>query len=91
MGLGLSPLYVRLATGVIGVPLPVAEASRAAFLMMAPWSAAIAYRRLWQGVLIRYDRTKRAGLTTAGRLSALGAVLVFGLLYVWKRGALEWD
>jgi hypothetical protein len=79
VGLALSPLYLKLATGVIGVPLPVAVASRTAFLMMAPWSAAIAYRRLWQGVLIRYDHTKRAGVTTVGRLTVLGAVLIFGL------------
>jgi hypothetical protein len=79
LALGLSPLYVWLLGDVMDVAPPVASASRTAFILMAPWSAAIAFRRLWQGVLIRYDLTKRAGLTTAGRLVALGSVLVLGL------------
>lgn len=81
---GVTPAYGWLAGDVVGAPEPVVDLGRTAFLLMLPWSPAIAYRRLWQGVLIRYDRTARVSLTTLGRVAALAAACVLG---VWT-GAL---
>ena len=50
---------------------------------MTPWTAAIAYRRLWQGVLIRFNRTNVVPLTIAARLITTTLVLGTGLL--WAR------
>jgi hypothetical protein len=47
--LGLSPLYAWILAELVGAPPEVIEPSRIAFLLMAPWSGAIAYRRMWQG------------------------------------------
>lgn len=77
---GLTPLY-RIAVGnLIGAPAEVVEPSRVTFLLMTPWTAAIAYRRLWQGVLIRFHRTRVVPLTIAARLAASSVVLATGLL-----------
>lgn len=77
---GLTPLYRFIVGTLIGVPAEIIEPGRRAFLWMAPWSAAIAYRRLWQGVLIRYDRTNVVPLTIGARLSVSTIVLATGLL-----------
>ncbi|HNS03815.1 MAG TPA: hypothetical protein PKM78_15695 [Anaerolineae bacterium] len=77
--LGLSPLYTWILSDLVGAPPEVIEPSRIAFLLMAPWSGAIAYRRMWQGVMIRYGRTQFLFLTTAIRLAATGAVALAGL------------
>ncbi|MHB8763999.1 MAG: hypothetical protein ACYDA8_06645, partial [Deferrisomatales bacterium] len=42
-------------------------------LLLLPWPAAIGYRRLYQGVLIRANLTRRVGLGTAIRLAAMAA------------------
>ncbi len=63
------------------------EPSRTAFLLMTPWAGAIAYRRMWQGVLIRYGRPGTVAYTTAIRLIATGAVAQAGLLSDATSGA----
>ncbi len=85
--IGLTPLYIFIVGNLISVPAEILEASRPAFLLMTPWTAAIAYRRLWQGVLIRFHRTGVVPLTIIARLMAGGIVLAMGLLTRRFRGA----
>ncbi|NIS63090.1 MAG: hypothetical protein GTO13_21060, partial [Proteobacteria bacterium] len=85
--IGLTPLYRLIMGNLIGVPTGILEASRVTFLLMTPWTAAIAYRRLWQGVLIRFHRTGVVPLTIISRLLAGGMVLAVGLLIRRFRGA----
>ena len=72
--LGLSPLYTWILAEVVGAPPAVIEPSRIAFLLMTPWTGAIAYRRMWQGIMIRYGRTSVLFVTTAIRLVTTAAV-----------------
>jgi hypothetical protein len=79
--IGLTPLYGFLVRGIIGAPEEVVELSRHGFLLMTPWTAAIAYRRLWQGVLIRFDRTKVVPITIGARLLITTLTLAIGLVW----------
>jgi hypothetical protein len=76
--IAVTPLYDLILVRVIGVPDPVVELGRSAFLVVTPWSAAVGYRRLWQGVLIRHDRTGVVPVTIAIRLVVTAALLVTG-------------
>ena len=78
--IGLTPLFDVIVGRLIGVPPGILEPSRTTFLLMVPWTAAIAYRRLWEGVLIRFRRTKVIPFTTMARLVTGGGVLAMGLL-----------
>jgi low affinity Fe/Cu permease len=75
----LTPLYAFILRDLVGAPEAVIEPSRVAFLLMAPWSAAIAYRRMWQGIMIRYGRTQVVFVTTAIRLATTALVALAGL------------
>ncbi len=77
--LGLSPLYAWILAEVVGAPAEVIEPSRIAFLLMTPWTGAIAYRRMWQGVMIRYGRTQALFVSTAIRLVTTAGVALAGL------------
>jgi hypothetical protein len=77
--IALTPLYRLIMESLIGVPAQILEPSRLTFLLMAPWTAAIAYRRLWEGVLIRFHRTKVVPMTIIMRLSTGGLILAIGL------------
>jgi hypothetical protein len=79
---GLTPLYDIIARQVIGIPEHLVGLSRQAFLFMVPWSASVGYRRMWQGVLIRYGNTRVIPITMIIRLLVMGAVLAVG--YVFK-------
>ncbi|NOZ72922.1 MAG: hypothetical protein GXP38_13595, partial [Chloroflexi bacterium] len=83
----LTPLYGILVGVVIGAPAELVEPSRQAFLVMFPWTAAVAYRRLWQGVMIRFGMTDQVGLTTVIRLTASGIVAIGGLFWGVLPGA----
>lgn len=78
--IALTPLFGFIVGNLIGAPAEIVEPSRKAFLLMTPWTPAIAYRRLWQGVLIRFDRTRVVPLTIAARVAASAVVLSMGLL-----------
>jgi hypothetical protein len=78
--IALTPLFGFIVGNLIGAPAEIVEPSRKAFLLMTPWTPAIAYRRLWQGVLIRFDRTRVVPLTIGARVAASGLVLATGLL-----------
>ena len=75
---GLTPLYDLIVTGLLNVPPEVTEASRIPFVIMAPFTMAVGYRRLWQGVLIRHGKTWILPITMISRLGLIAAVLAIG-------------
>lgn len=83
---GLTPLYAAIVGGLVGAPPEVIEPSRTAFLLMTPWAGAIAYRRMWQGVLIRFGRPGIVAYTTAIRLATSGIVALAGLVTGFTSG-----
>jgi MFS family permease len=76
--IALTPLYDLILLRLIGVPEEVAELGRGAFLVVTPWTAAVGYRRLWQGVLIRHHRTGVVPITIALRLAVTAGLLFLG-------------
>ncbi|MFW5995183.1 MAG: hypothetical protein ACOCRN_03650 [Spirochaetia bacterium] len=78
--IAVTPLFNFVAGTILNVPSHIVEPARAAFLLMTPFAASVGYRRLWQGVLIRYGRTSVIPLTMLARLGASGAVLAWGLV-----------
>ena len=84
---GLTPLYTWILTDLVGAPLAAIEPSRVAFLLMTPWAGAIAYRRMWQGVLIRFGRTGTVAVTTAVRLVATTLAALAGMALGYTSGA----
>ena len=72
-----------------GAPREIIEPARRAFVVMVPWSAAIGYRRLWQGVLIRHKRSDLVSLSMVFRLIVTGGVLIFGVFVpIWPGAVL---
>lgn len=76
--IGITPLFDLIVVRIIGAPESVAQLGRGAFLVLTPWSAAVGYRRLWQGVLIRHDRTGVVPVTIAVRLAVIAVLLTIG-------------
>ena len=85
--IALTPLYNLIVGTLMGVPSQLVAMSRRAFLLQTPWAAAIGYRRLYQGVIIRYGRTKVIPLTMLARLVAVGIVLAVGWRQPFLPGA----
>jgi hypothetical protein len=76
--IGLTPLFDLIVTGLMGVPRDIADASRVPFVIMAPFAAAVGYRRLWQGVLIRRGKTWAVPVTMLSRLAVIALGLGLG-------------
>jgi len=76
----VTPLYEIVLKNVIDAPERIIPLSRHAFLIMVPWSGAIAYRRLFQGILIKYMRTWIVPVTIISRLITAAAVLGSGFI-----------
>jgi hypothetical protein len=74
----VGPVYQWLLLGVMGIPAPIAAAAEPAMKLMIFWSAAIGWRRFYQGILIRFGQTQRVGYGTAVRLSS-GAITALTL------------
>jgi hypothetical protein len=75
-----TPLYYVVVEGIIGVPQEIVEPAHIGLRIMTPWTWAIAFRRLNQGVLIRFDHSRAVGMGTFIRLSADAVVLAAGYL-----------
>jgi len=67
----VDPVYNWLVPGLMGIPAHISQAAQPALKMMIFWSAAIGWRRFYQGILIRFEQTQRVGYGTAVRLSAI--------------------
>ncbi|MHC5209125.1 MAG: hypothetical protein ACYTG2_00220 [Planctomycetota bacterium] len=78
VAIAFTPLYDLVARGVMGVPDELVEPGRLGLRVLTPWTAAIAYRRFQQGVLIRFERSRMVMLGTGVRLLTLVTMLSLG-------------
>lgn len=70
--LAFTPLFDLVVVQILQTPPEVARWVQPGLQIMSLWSAAIAWRRFLQGVLIHYDRTRQVAWGTAVRLVASG-------------------
>lgn len=77
--LAIPGVFYPFAEGVLGLSPRVAGLSYVGTLILLPWPAAIGFRRFWQGILIRYGRTRLVTWGTVVRLVSM----VAGALLCW--------
>lgn len=70
-----TPVYDWVAGVLLAVPEPILEPGRLGLQILLPWTAAIAYRRFHQGVLIRFERSRLVSIGTVIRLVSLVSVM----------------
>jgi hypothetical protein len=66
--LAWSPLFDIIVKGWLGVPTSLLDPLRLGLQLMLPWSAAIAWRRFRQGIMIRFGHSGQVGRGTVLRL-----------------------
>ncbi|MBN1259312.1 MAG: hypothetical protein JXB35_01400 [Anaerolineae bacterium] len=76
-----TPLYYSVVRDLMGSPEEIIEPARLGLMIMTPWTWSIAYRRFYQGVLIRFGHSQAVGTGTVIRLAANGLLLALG--YAW--------
>ena len=74
----LTPVYYFVVKGLLGAPPEIIEPARIGLIIMTPWTWTIAYRRLHQGVMIRFGHTNIIGIGTGVRLGMDTLVLGIG-------------
>lgn len=83
----IPPAFRWMALELFSLPPEVAGLTQGAVALLLPWPAAIGYRRLYQGLLIRGGLTRRVGYGTAVRLGTMAAA-AFALAGAGVDGAL---
>lgn len=73
-----SPVFYFLSNHLLNLDPEYIEQARITFLLMLPWTPAIGYRRMWQGVLIRDGRTLAVTAIMVIRIAATFIVLFAG-------------
>ena len=76
--LAFTPVFYFLADDLMNVPNELLEPGRIGLQIMTPWTIMIAWRRLNQGVMIKYGNSKSVAIGTFIRLVALVFVLSYG-------------
>lgn len=78
--LAFTPLFDFVVVNLLGTPEPVARWVQPGLQIMTLWSAAIAWRRFLQGVLIHFGYTRRVAWGTLIRLTAsAGTAALLGI------------
>lgn len=77
--IAFTSLFDIVVIDMMNVPVPISKWVQPGLKIMIFWSAAIAWRRFLQGVLIRYNRTRRVAWGTLIRLIS-SSLMVFMLL-----------
>ncbi len=79
MALFFTPAYTLLTRQLMGIPEPIVIAARPALMILTFWPLPIGWRRLHQGVLIRYGWTNVISFATGVRVAVLAAILFSGV------------
>ncbi|MGD8405401.1 MAG: hypothetical protein PVJ21_17210 [Anaerolineales bacterium] len=76
--IALTPAYYFVVKGLLGAPPEIIEPARIGLIIMTPWTWTIAFRRLNQGVMIRFGHSNIIGVGTGVRLGMDILVLAIG-------------
>lgn len=71
-----TPLFDLIVRRALGAPPEVAQWVRPGMQIMTLWTAAIAWRRFLQGIMIRFQQTRKVAWGTMVRLTASAGVVV---------------
>ena len=92
--IAFTPIFDLVVTNWLEVPDEVATWVRPGLQIMSLWSAAIAWRRFLQGILIRFDQTRQVAWGTFVRLIASASTVIgLSMLTEWPgiiNGASAW-
>ncbi|MFT3772632.1 MAG: hypothetical protein QM820_45150 [Minicystis sp.] len=77
--LAFKPIYDVLLLRIFGAGPSIAAIGRTTFLLVLPWPGIIAWRRFYQGVLIRRGKTRQVGWASLSRLAWVVAILSMGV------------
>ena len=67
----IPPVFYFITEKIIGLPEEVSHLTHIASIILVPWPGAIGYRRFYQGILIKYNYTKRVSYGTVIRLISM--------------------
>ena len=74
----IPPVFRFIASNLLHIDPHLIPAACKAFTLMIPWTAAIGYRRMWQGVLIQNGRTVSVTLSMILRMLVTCSVVIAG-------------
>ena len=78
-----TPVYDLLVIDILALPEDVAVWVRPGLRIMTFWSAAIAWRRFLQGIIIRFNQTRKVAWGTIVRLISSGGTVA--VLAIWSQ------
>lgn len=84
----IPPIFNFLAIDLIGLPSNVAHLTHIGLFILMPWPGAIGYRRFYQGILIKYNKTKRVAYGTVIRLIAMSITALILYLFTKVHGVI---
>ncbi len=73
-----TPLFYVIVADLMGAPSEILEPTRLGLMIMTPWSWGTAFRRMQQGVLIRFDQSRAVIWGSLIRLGIDSVVLAAG-------------
>jgi len=84
----IPPVFFFITQSLIDLPDVVARLTHQACLIFLPWPGAIGYRRFYQGILIRSNRTRRVAYGTVIRITSMIMVASTCYLFFDLEGAI---
>ncbi|MGM0465446.1 MAG: hypothetical protein ACQERH_03335 [Acidobacteriota bacterium] len=84
----IPPVFHVFAREIIALPENVAHLTHLSCLVLLPWPGAIGYRRLYQGILIRRNLTRRVSYGTLIRLLSMASIALVCYKFIRLEGAL---
>lgn len=75
------PIYVWVFSNVFALTAPILETGKIALILIVPLPAAVAFRRFFQGILIRNRQEKEMSFASIMRLLSTVFVLIIGYYF----------
>jgi hypothetical protein len=72
----IPPVFYLVTMDLFSLPRNVARIAHIALILFLPWPAAIGFRRFYQGILIRYNLTRRVAYGTIVRLGTMATISI---------------
>lgn len=81
-------VFYLVSVKLLNLPIELYHTSYYSFISMIPWAAAVGYRRLWQGVMIKHGKSNLVPVVMYLRLGSGALILFIGLFTSFTNGAI---